>query len=96
MSVGTSGFDFDPDGNSCRIKLSREEFSRCTQGVGSQAFSDLERRGSLRPGVMPAVASRQLVALMDGLQLQWLLDNDSLDMAAELRAFLRAITTETF
>jgi hypothetical protein len=33
---------------------------------------------------------------MDGLQLQWLLDNDSVDMAAELKAFLRAITTETF
>jgi hypothetical protein len=33
---------------------------------------------------------------MDGLQLQWLLENDSVDMAAELRAFLRAITTEEF
>jgi hypothetical protein len=66
------------------------------RNVGSQAFSDLERRGSLQPGVAPAVASRQLVALMDGLQLQWLLDNDSVDMAAELKAFLRAITTETF
>jgi hypothetical protein len=33
---------------------------------------------------------------MDGLQLQWLLDNDSVDMAAEQKAFLRAITTETF
>ncbi|KIS27874.1 hypothetical protein TV39_09130 [Arthrobacter sp. SPG23] len=66
------------------------------RNVGSQAFSDLDRRGSLRPGVVPAVASRQLVALMDGLQLQWLLDNNSVDMAAELKAFLRAITTETF
>jgi hypothetical protein len=66
------------------------------RNVGSQAFSDLDRRGSLRAGVVPAVAARQLVALMDGLQLQWLLENDSVDMAAELRAFLRAITTEEF
>jgi AcrR family transcriptional regulator len=64
--------------------------------VGSQAFSDLDRRGRLRAGVVPAAAARQLVALMDGLQLQWLLDNDSVDMAGELRAFLRAITTEEF
>jgi hypothetical protein len=33
---------------------------------------------------------------MDGLQLQWLLDNDSVDMAGELRTFLSAFTTEEF
>lgn len=64
--------------------------------VGTAAFSDLDGRGRLRKGVVPAAAARQLVALMDGLQVQWLLDNDSVDMAGELKAFLRAITTEEF
>jgi AcrR family transcriptional regulator len=66
------------------------------RGIGNQAFADLERRGRLRPGVVPAAAARQLVALMDGLQVQWLLDNSSVDMAGELKTFLRAVTTETF
>jgi AcrR family transcriptional regulator len=66
------------------------------RGIGIQAFADLERRGRLRPGVVAAAAARQLVALMDGLQVQWLLDNSSVDMADELKTFLRAITTEEF
>jgi hypothetical protein len=37
-----------------------------------------------------------LIALMDGLQVQWLLDNESVDMPAEVAAFLSAITTEKF
>jgi AcrR family transcriptional regulator len=64
--------------------------------VGGQAFADLDRRGRLRPGVTPAAAARQLVALMDGLQVQWLLDNESVDMAGELKSFLGSITTDSF
>ncbi|MFF1385291.1 TetR/AcrR family transcriptional regulator [Arthrobacter sp. NPDC058288] len=64
--------------------------------VGGQAFSDLDRRGKLRQGITPGAAARQLVALMDGLQVQWLLDNDSVDMAGELKSFLGSITTEKF
>jgi AcrR family transcriptional regulator len=64
--------------------------------VGGQAFADLDRRGKLRHGITPAAAARQLVALMDGLQVQWLLDNSSVDMAGELKTFLGSITTEQF
>jgi AcrR family transcriptional regulator len=64
--------------------------------VGGQAFADLDRRGKLRHGIAPAAAARQLVALMDGLQVQWLLDNNSVDMAGELKTFLCSITTEKF
>lgn len=44
--------------------------------------------GLLRPGIDPDAAGRAFVALMDGLQVQWLLDRDSVDMAAVLRATL--------
>jgi AcrR family transcriptional regulator len=64
--------------------------------VGGQAFADLDKRGKLRHGITPAAAARQLVALMDGLQVQWLLDNSSVDMAGELKTFLGSITTEQF
>ncbi|MGG6382222.1 TetR/AcrR family transcriptional regulator [Paenarthrobacter sp. NEAU-H11] len=62
----------------------------------SGAFAEVARLGRLRPGIVPLAATRQLIALMDGLQVQWLLDNDSVDMPAEVAAFLEAVTTGTF
>lgn len=51
-------------------------------------FEGARAAGRLRPGIDPGTAGRALVALMDGLQVQWLLDRDSVDMAAVLRASL--------
>jgi len=69
------------------LELTREQLERCA------------RDGRLRPGVRPDVVARQLVALMDGLQVQWLLSLDRprgerIDMAADLRAFLRLVLTD--
>ncbi|MET4591618.1 TetR/AcrR family transcriptional regulator [Arthrobacter sp. 754] len=66
------------------------------RGIMTDAFTEVGREGRLRPGVVPAAATRQLIALMDGLQVQWLLDRDSVDMPAEVAAFLEALTTEKF
>ncbi|WP_236743383.1 MULTISPECIES: TetR/AcrR family transcriptional regulator [Nocardiopsis] len=44
-----------------------------------------------RPGPSPAVAAQQLLALMDGLQTQWLLDPDSVDMRAAVVSFTRIL-----
>lgn len=53
-------------------------------------FEQHRAAGTLRAGVDPASAARRLVAVMDGLQVQWLLGADSpadrVDMAAEVRA----------
>lgn len=62
---------------------------RTTELAYEQARAD----GVLRPGVEPAAAARQFVALMDGLQIQWLLGHRRLDMAAILRAHLQAQST---
>jgi hypothetical protein len=62
----------------------------------SGAFAEVGRQGRLRPGVAPLAATRQLIALMDGLQVQWLLDNTSVDMPAEVVGFLEVVTTEKF
>lgn len=61
-----------------------------------EAFSEMADDGMLRPGITAASATRQVIALMDGLQVQWLLDNDSVDMPAEVATFLDAVTTEKF
>ncbi|WP_082099061.1 TetR/AcrR family transcriptional regulator [Demequina iriomotensis] len=55
----------------------------------TRAYRDLARAGALAPRVDPEAAPRQLVALMDGLQVQWLLDPE-VDMAAAIEAHLRA------
>jgi len=64
-----------------------------TRGIVRDAFEDLERRGMLRDGVTPFGAATATIAMMDGLQIQWLLDRTLLDMAEELRLFLREVTT---
>ncbi len=55
-----------------------------------RVFRDLKEAGELRDGVDPSSAARQTVALMDGLQIQWLYDR-RLDMAADVRRFLDSL-----
>jgi len=62
----------------------------------TEAFQNLDNGDLLRPGVSPAAAARQLTALMDGLQVQWLLDPDSVDMGAEIKCFLNTATLAEF
>lgn len=64
-----------------------------SRGVIEKGFLELEQAGLLAPGVVPASASRRTLALMDGLQVQWLLDRSSLDMTEELRAFFQGLVT---
>jgi AcrR family transcriptional regulator len=53
-------------------------------------YAQVRDRGELRPGIDPAAAARQLIALMDGLQVQWLLDDRMTDMAGVVRAHISA------
>jgi AcrR family transcriptional regulator len=47
----------------------------------------------LRPDIEPTAAARQFVALMDGLQIQWLFGQRQINMAATLHAHLQAQLT---
>lgn len=67
-------------------------FQRRYAGVIANATAELERHraaGRLRPGVDPATGARLITAIMDGLQVQWLLEADQpegrVDMAAALQ-----------
>ncbi|MTE15835.1 TetR/AcrR family transcriptional regulator [Nocardia aurantiaca] len=44
--------------------------------------------GSIRRDIDPAAVARQVFAMMDGLQLQWLVDPDTVDMATLFRAYI--------
>jgi len=58
-----------------------------------RAFERAATEGQVQPGVDCASAARTLVALMDGLQIQWLLDPDHVEMAADLRRYLQPLLT---
>lgn len=51
----------------------------------TRAYAQAAVQGALHAGVAPAIAARELVALMDGLQLQWLLDDGATHMAHIVR-----------
>jgi hypothetical protein len=48
----------------------------------------------LPAGLTPQQAAALLVAVMDGLQLQWLLDPDEIDMPALFRAFVALLRAD--
>lgn len=66
---------------------------RFVVGLVTDAFTDMSARGELLPGIDPRSAAVRLVAMMDGLQVQWLLDRDALDMSVELRRHVQSLCT---
>jgi AcrR family transcriptional regulator len=66
-----------------RLASLRDEFT--------EHFEELERAGRLRPGLDARAAATSLIALWDGLQHQWLLAPDAVDVAAHLEAYLAAV-----
>lgn len=55
------------------------------------AFAALDAAGRLRPGVDPGAAAVTFIALMDGLQVQWLANPDRIDLVGPLRFLLRQL-----
>ncbi|WP_150309201.1 TetR/AcrR family transcriptional regulator [Planctomonas psychrotolerans] len=62
-----------------------------TRKITLTALRQLADSGQLRPGISPETASRGTIALMDGLQIQWLLDRTSVDMAADLGSYFNTL-----
>lgn len=58
---------------------------RTTIATMTGAYAQAAVQGALHASVAPAIAARELVALMDGLQLQWLLDDGATHMAHIVR-----------
>ncbi|WP_299039398.1 TetR/AcrR family transcriptional regulator [uncultured Pseudokineococcus sp.] len=60
---------------------------RTIRGHMQVAFDELGAAGELPPGADPATLATVMVALLDGLQVQWLYD-DEMDMAAPVEHLL--------
>lgn len=51
--------------------------------------------GWTRPGLSAEVAATNIIALMDGLQIQWLYDPGAIDMVAQLDCFVRSVVLKS-
>ncbi|WP_062212920.1 TetR/AcrR family transcriptional regulator [Demequina oxidasica] len=64
--------------------------------IGAQArqsFIVMREEGTLRPGVEPGHAARSMMAIVDGLQLQWLYGRTKFDLVADVRTHLQSLVT---
>jgi AcrR family transcriptional regulator len=57
------------------------------------ALETADAQGQLRPDVDLRSAARTMIALMDGLQVQWLLHREDVDMASDLRRYVQSLLT---
>jgi AcrR family transcriptional regulator len=64
-----------------------------TIALTTAGMADLQAEGYLNPGLDPEDLGRAIVALSDGLQVQWLLDR-KWDMLDEHKSFLRRILNQ--
>jgi AcrR family transcriptional regulator len=70
-----------------------EEHYRLARRYAVESFKVLAARGELRVGVDPEYAGLSFVALMDGLQVQWLSNRDGVDLVGLLRFYLQGLLT---
>jgi AcrR family transcriptional regulator len=59
--------------------------------AGTRYFQRLIDQGRIGAALEASSLAAHLIAVADGLQLQWLLDQESIDLAAEIRRFLTAV-----
>lgn len=57
-------------------------------------FAALREQGRLRDGVDPALAAATVIALWEGIQLQWLYTPELIDAGATLRAYLDLVVEQ--
>jgi len=62
-----------------------------TRGELVTAFHAAQAKGQLKTGVDPNDAASATLAVMDGLQLQWLLRPDAVDIRSALESHLRTL-----
>lgn len=74
-----------PDHPAHAYFLRRYEYTRRNL---AKAFASLEAEHRLKAGMTPERAAITMIAMMDGLQVQWLLDRDVVDMAEALQALV--------
>lgn len=86
--VGESGNPGHPAHEHFRLRYAR------VLGYTVELLEAGVARGELRPGTDCEAVGREILAIMDGLQIQWVLDPGGVDMPARLRAYLDRVLRE--
>lgn len=71
-----------------------ERYDRVRRGI-AEAFTADQAAGRIRAELDPDLCARQLVAIFDGIQLQYLLAGGALDLVAPLRELLGSFTASS-
>jgi AcrR family transcriptional regulator len=69
------------------------EHHRSAVAALTRALLDAVADGAADPAIPAESLARQAVALMDGLQVQWLMRPDDVDMAGDFASFVEAVRT---
>jgi AcrR family transcriptional regulator len=64
---------------------------RRLRGRAAEELRAAQARGEIDPAIDPERVAPEILAVFDGLQLQWLLEPDEVDMVACLRDFLERL-----
>lgn len=59
-----------------------------------QAITQAQQAGEVRSDISPATLAALIFAMMDGLQVQWLLDPENIDMARLFRVLVNILRSE--
>lgn len=59
-----------------------------------QAITQAQQAGEVRSDISPATLAALIFAMMDGLQVQWLLDPENIDMAGLFRVLVNILRSE--
>lgn len=78
------------DGSSPAHSLFRDRYRHATTSLAA-IFEQCAARGELVPGTDCAVLARECVAVSDGLQLQWVLSDGTLDLVGGIRDHARRL-----
>jgi len=70
-----------------------ERHYRMARRYAVESFRVLAAEGELRAGVDPELAGLNLIALMDGLQVQWLSNGDAVDLVEAVRSYVQGLLT---
>jgi AcrR family transcriptional regulator len=70
-----------------------QQHYRIARDITLASFQALADRGELRDGVAPRATAVAFIALMDGLQVQWLTTPDEVDLVGSLRSFVDSVLT---
>ncbi len=70
-----------------------ERHYRLARWYAVESFKVLAERGQLRTDIDAELAGLSLIALMDGLQVQWLSNPGEVDLVGSLRFFLQGLLT---